>query len=1287
MRILIADDHAAVRKGLRSLLASRSTWEICAEAVDGLDAVAQAKAWQPDLIILDISMPRMSGLEAVPLIKKESPGSEILILSQHDPSHARPLALGAGARAFVAKPDMARDLLPAIESLALAQIRTEDAPPPRLSSLPLAGLEFLTGAGEMGRLIREYDWSRSPLGPIERWPRSLKTSVSLILNTQHPMWVGWGPSMTFFYNDAYISVLGFAKHPWALGRPASEVWSEIWEICGPVADKVFTKGEASFFDDLQLFMARGDFKEEVYYSFSYSPIRDEEGSIRGLFCPSADVTPKVLNARRLRTLAELTAKSLAEKSIEAACASAFSTLAKNPADIPFAMLYLLDRNGGYAFLQQTCGLETDSAAMGPARITFGGAKEGVFGGPIEEVAASGQSRTTNVSDLAGLPIGPAGQRVSEALVLPVVSHGQTLLGVLVAGVNPTRKLDAEYQTFYELISSQIATGISNANSYEEERKRAESLAELDRAKTAFFSNVSHEFRTPLTLMLAPLEDLLGDASTNVAASARDQLRVIHRNGLRLLKLVNSLLDFSRIEAGRVEAVYQPTDISGLTVELASAFRSAMERAGLQYDVDCSPISDPVYLDRDMWEKIVLNLLSNAFKFTFEGRVSVRLQSLGDSVQLLIADTGIGVPSDELPRLFERFHRVEGARGRTQEGTGIGLALVNELVKIHHGSIEVSSSEGKGTTFTVTMPKGTRHLPHDRIWTANKLVSTAVRADSFVEEAVRWLPDSSETTETSAGAQAVSSSLASSIPETWGRISEGELVIVADDNADMRDYLRRLLHERYRVHTVTDGEAAVRAAREMKADLILTDVMMPRLDGFGVLRALRSDPETKSKPVILLSARAGEESRVEGLQAGADDYLVKPFAARELLARVSAHLKMARVRIDAAAVERRLRAEAELERGRLRESFTQAPSAMAILVGAEYRFTFVNSAYVAIARRESEDQILGKTVHEVFPELKGKGILEKLDEVYQRGETFVADEAEVRLKRHGVEELAYMNFSYHPMRNVAGEVEQILVHAVEVTEQVVARNQLEARVNERTAELRDAEERLRALNSKLLRAQDDERRRLARELHDSAGQILAALSMSLIPLEKELASKNRELAKLATTSVTLVDELSKELRTMSHLLHPPLLDEAGLKSALRWYVEGFADRSGIQVDLQLDVDLPRLRQDVETTIFRIVQEALTNIHRHSGSKSALLRIERSSDAIRVEIQDQGRGIAQFDSSRNRPEKVGVGIQGMQERVRQLHGTFEIKSGQDGTTVVVTLPVHSAQIPNGKETEVA
>src|SRR5262249_22587704 len=297
------------------------------------------------------------------------------------------------------------------------------------------------------------------------------------------------------------------------------------------------------------------------------------------------------------------------------------------------------------------------------------------------------------------------------------------------------ELDDLYRSFFQLATTQVATAIANARAYEEERKRAEALAEIDRAKTLFFSNVSHEFRTPLTLMLGPLEDLL-QAETDVGPKVLTQLQVMHRNGLRLLKLVNNLLDFARIEAGRAQASYEPVDLCAYTAELGGVFRSAIERAGLRFTVECEPLSDVTYVDREMWEKIVLNLLSNAFKFTFEGEIALAVQPVAEGVAVTVRDTGIGIAADELPRLFERFHRVRGARSRSHEGTGIGLALVRELVRLHSGTVRVDSEPGRGTTFTVTLPVGKAHLPLDRIGAARTVASTALTGRAYVDEAVR-----------------------------------------------------------------------------------------------------------------------------------------------------------------------------------------------------------------------------------------------------------------------------------------------------------------------------------------------------------------------------------------------------------------------------------------------------------------------------------------------------------------------------------------------------------------------
>jgi signal transduction histidine kinase len=429
------------------------------------------------------------------------------------------------------------------------------------------------------------------------------------------------------------------------------------------------------------------------------------------------------------------------------------------------------------------------------------------------------------------------------------------------------------------------------------------LAELDVAKTEFFSNISHEFRTPLTLMLGPLEDELAALAPSSASSPhRERLDTAHRNCLRLLKLVNSLLDFSRIEAGRVQALYEPTDLARLTTELASHFHSAAQRAGLQLKIECPALPGPVYVDREMWEKIVLNLMSNAFKHTFHGAITVRLESMdGGHVRLSVADTGVGIPAEEIPKLFERFHRVKGAASRTHEGTGIGLSLVRELVQLHSGSVHVESEMGSGSRFVVELKGGSAHLPTDKVAQsagASHRSSESNRSTAaFVQEAAHWSPAATPVKEwyLADGAAAAPAPTHAAGPHASTKGSgPRRRVLLADDNADMRHYIARILGDHYDVLAVSDGQAALEAARASAPDLVLSDVMMPRLDGFGLVKALRSEEKTQTLPIILVSARAGEESAVESLDAGANDYLVKPFSARELLARVRTHVDLSRL---------------------------------------------------------------------------------------------------------------------------------------------------------------------------------------------------------------------------------------------------------------------------------------------------------------------------------------------------------------------------------------------------------
>jgi signal transduction histidine kinase/FixJ family two-component response regulator len=756
-----------------------------------------------------------------------------------------------------------------------------------------AELLFLAGGGEMGERTRAMDWSGTAVGSPAQWPQSLKTAVSICLGSRHPMVLWWGRSAyTQFYNDAYISFLGKEKHPAFLGRSGRDCWSEIWPTIGPMLEGVYTSGTATWSEDLLLILQRKLPREEGYFTFSYSPIRDDDGAVAGIFCACNETTSRVLGERRLRTLRDLSRMEAAARTVETTCEIAARTLGENPNDIPFALIYLLNSDTGQAELVGSHAIRAgDSAA--PLKIDLN-SNENRSGWPLRAALDTGAPRL--VEDLSkrfgSLPGDPWPEPSENALIVPIAAPGQTAAaGFLVSGLSPRRVVDNNYTSFLKLVAGHIGTSVANARAYDLERKRAETLMEIDRAKTLFFSNVSHEFRTPLTLMLGPLEDSL--ASGNLPAAERERLNTAHRNSLRLLKLVNSLLDFSRIEAGRAQASYEPNDLAAITTNIASNFRSACERAGLKLVVECEPFAEPVYVDCDMWEKIVLNLLSNAFKFTFEGEIAISLRAVGRHAELQVRDTGVGIPSHELPRLFERFHRIEGQRSRTYEGSGIGLALVQELVKLHSGTITAESQlDGGGTKFIVTIPLGRSHLPQDRIGAGRRSSSTATRADAFVEEALRWLPDGPEHRDKTPFE-------AQSQQTAPPQLLEAR-IFIADDNSDMRAYLKSLLGPFCELETFADGEAIIQAIRRRAPDLVLADVMMPRLDGFELVRAIRRDATMANLPVILLSARAGEEAKVEGLASGADDYLIKPFTPRELIARVSANLTLAKLRQQAAA---------------------------------------------------------------------------------------------------------------------------------------------------------------------------------------------------------------------------------------------------------------------------------------------------------------------------------------------------------------------------------------------------
>ncbi|MFG2060050.1 SpoIIE family protein phosphatase [Micromonospora sp. NPDC048871] len=717
---------------------------------------------------------------------------------------------------------------------------------------PLLAAAF-AGGGEMGRLLRDHDWSASPLGGPHQWPDTLHNALSTMLASKAQIVVFWGEELRAFYNDAYRPTIG-DKHPAVLGQPAREHWAETWEVLGPLLAGVLRDGEAYQAQDHHFLLNRHGFVEDVYFDVSYDPIRGADGAIHGVLCICSETTGRVLGERRLRTLAELGSELADPGSIEDLGRAVTAVLDRHRADVPFGLLYL---DAGDGRLQQAGVAGLDDAPLDPPSR-------------LVEVAKTGVAATVPTVDLLGrVPAGAADQMV----VLPISATNEPA-GVLVLGVARRLPFTDDYLDFFELVAAQISRAAGKQRAYEQERARAAELAALDLAKTNFFANVSHEFRTPLTLVLGPLEEMLADPALPSAYTQR--LTMMHRNGLRLLKLVNTVLDFSRLESGRLAAHYEPTDLADYTSRLVSTFRSATERTGIRLVVDCPPLAEPVYVDQDMWEKVVLNLVSNAVKFTFEGEIQVRVRAVDGVARLEVSDTGVGIHPDELPHVFERFHRVPGVRSRSHEGTGIGLALVRELAEMHGGQVSASSQVDKGSTFAVTIPFGTAHLPADRVAETEDAEREPRQAPLFEAESARWTSDTTPTLP------------APATVEPQGRI------LVVDDNPDLREHVARLLAT-WEVTTAADGVEALRLATEVTFDLVLTDVMMPRMDGFGLVAALRADPRTRYVPIVLLSARAGSAEEVAGLSVGADDYLTKPFSGQELIARVRANVELGQLR--------------------------------------------------------------------------------------------------------------------------------------------------------------------------------------------------------------------------------------------------------------------------------------------------------------------------------------------------------------------------------------------------------
>ena len=701
--------------------------------------------------------------------------------------------------------------------------------------------------GEMGRQFAEFDWAAHPLGSPEEWSAEVRSAVAVVLTSRFPivLWLGT-EDLFLVYNDAYIEILG-DKHPAALGRRGRFVWWDIWEPISPMLASVIASGEATWSNDLMLPMVTAGRRQERYFTFTYSPLVGENGEIYGIFCPSWETTERVISERRLHLLNAVASATMETRTVDDAVSAAVSVCADQP-DVPLVAAYVSGADAAETTLR---GATPSVLPLLPPTLDKLTDWE-----PTARSRAELQIIEGVASVIHGLHEALGADCPDQALVLPLGEDA--IAGALVVGTNPQCPLDEQYLGFCQLLADQLSSALASVVSHEQQRQRADALAELDHAKTAFLTNVSHEFRTPLTLLLGPLEDALSDVGPQTVLAER--LRTARRNAGRLLRLVDSLLQFSRIEAGRATTELVCTDVGALTWQIASSFTELCARGGLELDLDChQALAD---IDPDMWETIMLNLMSNAVKYTLNGSITVAVHG-GEAHSLItVRDTGVGIGEADLKRLGQRFFRADTALGRSVEGTGIGLSLVRGLVELQDGSMQITSELGRGTTVAITLPKSLVDAPIDHL-------PADLLDNPYVVEADQW----------------VAPLPSAAAPGGDDR----KLVLIADDNADMRDHLDRVLSVHWRTVLVADGEAALRTAGELRPDAIVTDVMMPKLDGFDFVSAIRRDTELAATPIVMLSARAGDEAVSEGYAGGADDYLPKPFRSQELVERIAARL--------------------------------------------------------------------------------------------------------------------------------------------------------------------------------------------------------------------------------------------------------------------------------------------------------------------------------------------------------------------------------------------------------------
>lgn len=721
-------------------------------------------------------------------------------------------------------------------------------------------------------LLDSREWDSTPLGSFDTWPEELRFAVTTVMPSGVPMMIWWGPDLIQIYNEAYVPLLG-NKHPDSMGQPAEECWSEAWGSLRPSVLGVLATGRASFEEFLPLWIDRHGFLEETHWSLSLSPIRQHgTGDILGLLCATTEKTDDVITKRRLRSLRRLGEVSTAQGTVEASDA-AMESMTGEDVDIRAMGLY--------------CAEEPDSD---PERIAWTG--DFPDERPVEELAAitamvnacaaTGEAYElddTSAHDGNGSPrslrestdntLGPS------ILCLPVNSNHGELTAALVLELSPHLPFNDQFRTYVDLVASQFHRIVVDTSNYDLEKSRREKLAEMDAAKSRLFQNISHEFRTPLTMIHGPQQSLLNRVDLNLTDDERADLVSAVRATERLQRLVDGLLEVARGQADRIVTNLEATDVPCLTEEGVAMFRAAAEAAGLDLTLTVSDDFPPALrIDRELWMRVLLNVVSNAVKYTEAGSITVNLAYTQGHVDLVIADTGVGIAESDLPYIFDRFQQARSRPVRGDAGSGIGLALVAELLRAVGGSATFESVSGEGTVATVRLPAEltTEDASASSPATERLLAGERAELDALTATAESDEPD---------------------VEPEEDAVVRGR-VLVVEDNDDLRRYVTRLLRSAgWRVTATETAEAAQMAIAGH--DIVLSDIMLPGMSGLDLVRWMRREADVRWTPVLLLTARAGTDSIVEGLIAGADDFVTKPFDPDELLARVATHMELSLLR--------------------------------------------------------------------------------------------------------------------------------------------------------------------------------------------------------------------------------------------------------------------------------------------------------------------------------------------------------------------------------------------------------